>query len=94
MAWHRDQRQFVLDVRIPWGATAVVSLPDGSADHRVGPGNHHFTCLWQAPDEDPTPRPARNLFGEAFAAGHAAWLKAVEADGGPAVGELADGPGF
>jgi alpha-L-rhamnosidase len=41
-SWHLDGDEFTLDVSVPAGATAEVTLPGRSAES-VSSGEHHFT---------------------------------------------------
>jgi len=52
-AWTRVGERFTLTVVVPDGCEAVVGLPDGSDDRRVGPGEHEFTCSVRAAADDP-----------------------------------------
>lgn len=59
VAWRRDGERYVLDVEVPSGLTAEVTVP-GSEEPSVlvGPGTHRFESRFRAPDDDPR-RPER-----------------------------------
>ncbi len=53
VSWRRASGRLTLDVLVPTGTTALVTLP-GAAPAPAGPGRHRFDCAYRDPDEDPT----------------------------------------
>ena len=53
VAWKRVGDRILVDATVPPGTTAVVSLPDGSAEFVVGSGRHS----WDVPDAGPAAEP-------------------------------------
>jgi alpha-L-rhamnosidase len=56
VSWRRADGNLAVDVAVPVGTTAVVTLP-GTAPIEVGPGSHRFETAYQAPADDPVWRP-------------------------------------
>ncbi|WP_232666140.1 family 78 glycoside hydrolase catalytic domain [Pseudonocardia sp. TRM90224] len=48
VAWRRASGRFVLDVEVPFGASAAVHVPGIDEPQRVGPGTHHWDVAEQA----------------------------------------------
>jgi alpha-L-rhamnosidase len=57
-AWARVGNDFTLDVIVPAGAVARVTMPDGTPPQTVGPGCHRFRAVVRPAEDDPAP-PAR-----------------------------------
>ncbi|WP_242633308.1 alpha-L-rhamnosidase [Arthrobacter sp. S39] len=53
VGWKRVGDRILVDATVPPGTTAVVSLPDGSAEFVVGSGRHS----WDVPDAGPAAEP-------------------------------------
>ena len=53
VAWKRVGDRILVEATVPPGTTAVVSLPDGSAEFVVGSGRHS----WDVPDAGPAAEP-------------------------------------
>jgi alpha-L-rhamnosidase len=53
VAWKRVGDRILVDATVPPGTTAVVSLPDGTAEFAVGSGQHR----WDVPAADPAAEP-------------------------------------
>jgi len=59
VSWSRADGRLTVDVTVPAGTTAVVTLPDGAAaPQRVGSGRHRFACDYRDPEDDPEWHPA------------------------------------
>jgi alpha-L-rhamnosidase len=56
VAWHRADGELAVDVTVPAGTTAVVTLP-GTPPVRTSSGRHRFTTAYRAPADDPVWRP-------------------------------------
>jgi alpha-L-rhamnosidase len=52
IAWRRERERLIVDVIVPPGSHATVSLP-GVADVEVGSGHHHFACPYRDAAADP-----------------------------------------
>jgi alpha-L-rhamnosidase len=63
VSWTRAGGRLEVDVLVPVGVEATVSLPDPSwEDVEVGPGRHHFACSFRdATDDPPIPGSAASL---------------------------------
>jgi alpha-L-rhamnosidase len=58
VSWRRADGRLVVDVTVPAGTTAVVTLPeDGGGPQRVGPRRHRFECAYRDAGDDPEWRP-------------------------------------
>ena len=57
VAWRREDRKLTVDVVVPAGTTAVITLPDTTRTE-AGPGRHRFESACRAPADDPKWRPA------------------------------------
>jgi alpha-L-rhamnosidase len=58
VAWVRSGGRLEVDIAVPAGAVATVSLPDPDwTEIEVGSGRHRFGCPFRRPEDDP-PRPA------------------------------------
>jgi alpha-L-rhamnosidase len=57
VAWRREDRKLTVDVVVPVGTTAVITLPDTTRTE-AGPGRHRFESACRAPADDPEWRPA------------------------------------
>jgi len=53
VSWRRESGRLAVDVLVPTGTTALVTLP-GAPPVQAGPGLHRFDCAYRNPDEDPT----------------------------------------
>jgi len=53
VSWQGGNGRLFLDVRVPAGTTALVTLPDASDPVHVGPGQHQFDCAYRDPAQDP-----------------------------------------
>ena len=54
VSWSRDGGRLEVDVRVPVGVTARVSLPDPAWQAQdVGSGRHHFSCAFRDAAQDP-----------------------------------------
>ena len=62
VSWHRADGQLTVDVTVPVGTTAVVTLP-GTAPVEIGSGRHQFHAACRAPADDPVWQPPH--FGSA-----------------------------
>jgi alpha-L-rhamnosidase len=51
VAWKRAGDRILVDAAVPAGTTAVVSLPDGSAEFEVGSGEHQWSVAASPPAE-------------------------------------------
>ncbi|GAB3197007.1 hypothetical protein GCM10027261_21130 [Geodermatophilus arenarius] len=50
VAWRREGGRLTVDVAVPTGTTAVITLPqEGARPERVGPGRHRFEWALRAP---------------------------------------------
>ncbi len=58
VSWRRAEGRFDLEVTVPVGATAQVSLPDGSAPESTGAGTHTFNCPDPVVDQPSLPADA------------------------------------
>jgi alpha-L-rhamnosidase len=56
VSWRRAGGELNVEVTVPVGASAVVSLP-GAAPAGVGPGRHQFAATCRPPADDPVRRP-------------------------------------
>ena len=56
VSWQRSEDTLTVDVVVPVGTTAVVTLPD-TTPTEAGPGTHHFDSAHRAPADDPEWRP-------------------------------------
>jgi alpha-L-rhamnosidase len=56
VSWRRADGKLTVDVTVPAGATAVVTLP-GSDPVEVGCGRHEFSTAFRAPADDPVWHP-------------------------------------
>jgi alpha-L-rhamnosidase len=56
VSWRRADGNLTVDVSVPVGTTAVVTLP-GTAPVEVGPGRHSFEGAYRGPADDPVWRP-------------------------------------
>ena len=56
VSWRRADGNLAVDVTVPAGTTAVVTLP-GTAPAEAGPGRHAFDTVYRAPADDPVWRP-------------------------------------
>jgi alpha-L-rhamnosidase len=68
VGWRRADGRLVVDVLVPTGTTALVTLPDpawtpveagpgrqpGANPVEVGSGRHRFECDYRRPEDDPT----------------------------------------
>jgi alpha-L-rhamnosidase len=55
VAWRRAADRMLVEATVPSGTTAVVSLPDGSAEFEVGSGEHHWNVDPALPVTEPGP---------------------------------------
>ena len=62
VSWHRADGELTVDVTVPVGTTAVVTLP-GTAPVKIGSGRHQFDTACRAPADDPVWHPPH--FGSA-----------------------------
>jgi alpha-L-rhamnosidase len=53
VSWQRGNGRLFIDVRVPAGTSALVTLPDASEPVQVGPGQHQFDCAYRDPAQDP-----------------------------------------
>jgi alpha-L-rhamnosidase len=53
VSWRREDRRLTVDVLVPAGTAAVITLPDGTRAE-TGPGRHRFEGACRAPADDPT----------------------------------------
>ncbi len=56
VSWRRDGQKLTVDVVVPPGTTAVITLP-GAAPTEAGQGRHRFETACRAPADDPAWRP-------------------------------------
>jgi alpha-L-rhamnosidase len=56
VSWRREDRKLTVNVVVPAGTTAVITLP-GTAPTETGPGRHRFESAYRAPADDPEWRP-------------------------------------
>ena len=62
VVWRRADGRLSVEVVVPTGSSAVVTLPDaGWTPVRVGPGRHVFECAFRRPDQDPAPESTEPL---------------------------------
>jgi alpha-L-rhamnosidase len=58
VSWRRQSGRLTVDVLVPVGTTAVVTLPEaGWEPVRTGAGRHTFECTYRNADEDPEWKP-------------------------------------
>ena len=56
VSWRRADQKLTVDVIVPAGTTAVITLP-GTNPVEAGPGRHRFESAYRAPADDPEWRP-------------------------------------
>jgi len=59
VSWRRDGPKLTVDVVVPPGTTAVITLP-GATPTETGPGKHRFESACRIPADDPEWRPPFN----------------------------------
>ncbi|MEU0265159.1 family 78 glycoside hydrolase catalytic domain [Nocardioides sp. NPDC006303] len=60
-SWRRTGNRFDLEVTVPVGVRATVTLPSGEGPVTVGSGTHRFGCRYRRPDDDPKPSRTWNI---------------------------------
>ena len=60
-SWTRAGDRFDLQVILPVGVRAKVTLPSGEGPVSVGAGSHEFSCSFRPPEDDPKPPRAWNI---------------------------------
>ncbi|MET0975232.1 MAG: family 78 glycoside hydrolase catalytic domain [Leifsonia sp.] len=58
-SWQRNGTTFTLDVEVPAGSRARVTLPGDGGTHEVAAGRHSFTTAFRDPADDPRKPPHR-----------------------------------
>jgi alpha-L-rhamnosidase len=56
VSWRRADGRLTVEITVPSGAAAVVTLP-GTTAAEAGPGRHRFETAYRAPEDDPVWRP-------------------------------------
>ena len=56
VSWQRADQRLTVDVEVPAGTTAAITLP-GTNPVKAGPGRHRYETAYRAPADDPEQRP-------------------------------------